>query len=346
MKILYGVQGTGNGHITRARAMQKAFAKTSFSVDYLFSGRNQQDYFDMQCFGDAQYAKGLTFVVKNGKVQFIQTALKSGLYNFFKEVRSYDASGYDLIITDFEPITARLAKKHNIPVLGLGHQYVFNYEVPQAQGDLIAHFVMKHFAPADDFLAVHWHHFEQKVLPPILEDHDNIQVKTIDNKVVVYLAFENQYKVYQCLSSIKGYQFIIYTPNPIKSNQSHIQFKYPSRKGFIEDLYSCDAVIANAGFELSSEVIKLGKRLLVKPLKNQIEQFSNAMALKSLGYGNVMNRLCQSEIHNFLLQSKHVKVNYPNVADVVVDWIKSGMPVRDDKWYKSVWQNVEVKRAS
>lgn len=36
MKILYGVQGTGNGHIARARAMANAFAAQHCQVDFLF----------------------------------------------------------------------------------------------------------------------------------------------------------------------------------------------------------------------------------------------------------------------------------------------------------------------
>ena len=39
MKILYGVQGTGNGHIARARAMSHAFKEHDVEVDFLFSGR-------------------------------------------------------------------------------------------------------------------------------------------------------------------------------------------------------------------------------------------------------------------------------------------------------------------
>ena len=45
MKILYGVQGTGNGHVTRARALNKYFHHFGIHVDFLFSGREQHRYF-------------------------------------------------------------------------------------------------------------------------------------------------------------------------------------------------------------------------------------------------------------------------------------------------------------
>lgn len=47
MKILFGVQGTGNGHISRARALNKYLKADGISVDYIFSGRERDKYFDM-----------------------------------------------------------------------------------------------------------------------------------------------------------------------------------------------------------------------------------------------------------------------------------------------------------
>ena len=56
MRILYGVQGTGNGHITRARHLAAAFnERDDISVDYLFSGRPKHRYFDMEVFENLQF---------------------------------------------------------------------------------------------------------------------------------------------------------------------------------------------------------------------------------------------------------------------------------------------------
>ncbi|MCO6547308.1 MAG: hypothetical protein J6583_05980, partial [Gilliamella sp.] len=52
MKILFGVQGTGNGHVSRCRTLAKALKKAGADVVYIFSGRDPKDYFDMQVFGD------------------------------------------------------------------------------------------------------------------------------------------------------------------------------------------------------------------------------------------------------------------------------------------------------
>ena len=111
MKILYGVQATGNGHITRARVMCEALKKAGVEVDWMFSGRELDQYFDMECFGDFQRFKGLTFAIEKGQISYIKTAFKNNLWQFYKDVNALDLSGYDLVINDFEPISAWAAKK-------------------------------------------------------------------------------------------------------------------------------------------------------------------------------------------------------------------------------------------
>ena len=73
MRILYGVQATGNGHITRGRTMAKRLRQSSIQVDYLFSGRDRNKLFSMEPFGDYQCFTGLMFVTIKGKLLFFET---------------------------------------------------------------------------------------------------------------------------------------------------------------------------------------------------------------------------------------------------------------------------------
>ena len=106
MKILYGVQGTGNGHLSRARAMAKAFTDSDLEVDYLFSGRPRERFFDMEPFGNFALRQGLTFVNVDGRVDYLRTVLQNNYLCFVRDVFALDLSSYDLVLTDFEPITA------------------------------------------------------------------------------------------------------------------------------------------------------------------------------------------------------------------------------------------------
>ena len=149
MKILYGIQGTGNGHITRARVMARAFAnQDDVQVDYLFSGREEDKYFDMEIFDDYQTRQGLTFIHKNGSISQWQTVKAACPLQFIKDVRGLDLSEYDLILNDFEPISAWAAHLQNVPSISISHQAAFMHSVPKSGQKLLDKIVMKYFAPA------------------------------------------------------------------------------------------------------------------------------------------------------------------------------------------------------
>ena len=88
------------------------------------------------------------------------------------------------------------------------------------------------------------------------------------------------------------------------------------------DLATSQGVICNAGFELASEAIQLGKKLLVKPLLGQMEQLSNAKALEDLELGMTMDTLDPRTVKNWLDNFQAKQVIYPNVAEAIVDWLQ------------------------
>jgi len=341
MKILYGVQGTGNGHITRARVMSHALNQVGIDVDYLFSGRTECAYFDMQCFNKPTVRRGLTFTLANGEIKYLKTLFKNNLWQFLKEVKNCDVSAYDCILCDFEPITAWAAKQLNIPVIGIGHQYVFDLPVPQQKPSWLAQQILHHFAPTQHIAPLHWHHFNSPILPPIINTvhHESVSNK---NHILVYLPFENQLQIAHALSQFPNHQFIIYGNDKPNTSYTNIRFKTLSTQGFKQDLMSCDSVIANAGFELSSEAMSLGKKLLVRPLKGQTEQHSNALAIQHLNYGHVTSEFNIPSITQFLNSKHHVTIHFPDVALYLAEWIKAGFPSRTASWYKQVWEQVVV----
>jgi uncharacterized protein (TIGR00661 family) len=346
MKIFYGVQGTGNGHITRAREMAKALAEAGVEVTYMFSGRDAANYFDMEIFNDYQVRKGLTFHTENGDVSYLKTAFDTRPIGFIKEVKTLDLKDYDLVLCDFEPVTAWATKFKKQKSLGIGHQYAFNYAIPHDGDDFIAKRVMKYFAPTHRSIGLHWHHFGQPILPPIIAPLPRVLPHYSANKIVVYLPFENAKEVVKLLAPFKEYDFFIYTPADIGSPPDHIKIRPLSRDGFQHDLQDCASIISNAGFELISEALQLGKKILVKPLHSQLEQISNAAALKQLGYGRIMNDLDARVVSDWLSNPHRVRVTYPNVAKILVNWMLNGMPPIDDDFLEACWSNVNVYRWS
>lgn len=341
MKIFYGVQGTGNGHITRARVMAKELNLAGMDVTFQFTGRPADKYFDMDVFNHYQLRTGLTFNTHKGQVSYLKTALDVKPVTFIKDIRSLDLSGYDLVITDFEPVTAWAARSQKKNVLGIGHQYAFNHKIPREGSDPIANQVMKYFAPASIGIGLHWHHFGQPILPPIIETPEAPK-SIIKNKIIVYLPFEDQNEVIKTLSPFENFEFHIYSPDVVSSKSDHITCNPLSRHKFQQDLYDCSGIISNAGFELASEALQLGKKILAKPLHSQMEQISNAAALKELGYGHTMDNMDISVIEHWLHDNNAVHITYPNVAKEIVQWIQSGMSEMDADFIENIWNRVDV----
>lgn len=341
MKIFYGVQGTGNGHITRARVMAKELYAAGIDVNFQFTGRPADKYFDMDIFNGYQLRTGLTFNTEKGHVSYFKTARDAKPITFIKDVSALDLSSYDLVISDFEPVTAWAAKKQKKAVLGIGHQYAFNHKIPREGADPIASRILKYFAPADIGVGLHWHHFGQPILPPVI-DTPATPKTVIRNKIIVYLPFEDQHEVIRLLSPFKDFEFHIYAPETVPLTAGHIRCNPLSRDGFQKDLYDCYGIISNAGFELASESLQLGKKILAKPLHAQMEQISNAAALQQLGYGHVMNELDGTVIEHWLHDRHAVQITYPNVAKVLVQWIQDGMPEMTADFIENIWNTVEV----
>ncbi|MCB1985542.1 MAG: glycosyltransferase [Burkholderiales bacterium] len=342
MKVFYGIQGTGNGHITRGRIMARELRDADIAVTYLLTGRPKDQFFDMEIFNDHHWCEGLTFSVRNGKINHIKTVLKSSPFRLIKDIRQLDLSDYDLVISDFEPVTAWAARRQQKKTIGVSHQDAFRYKIPRAGSDPLAETVMKNFAPVDIGIGLHWHHFDQPILPPVIATHD-VPQQIQKNKIVVYLPFENQHELIGLLASFKAFEFYIYSPDlALTSHYSHLHCRPLSLHGFQKDLYDCSGIISNAGFELASEALYLGKKILVKPLHAQMEQTSNAAALVELGYGQMMEKVDQGIIEQWLHNTKAVRINYPNTARYLVQWIKNGMPPIDQGWCKQVWSDVTV----
>lgn len=344
MKVLYGVQATGNGHITRARVIAPILRRHGADVRFLFTGRSWDHLFDMEVFGDFEWRRGLTFATHAGHVQYIRTALHNDLVGFAKDVRNLDLSPYDLVITDFEPVTAWAAKLKGVPSVGIGHQYAFRYAIPRTGDDILARTVLKYFAPATVALGLHWHHFEQPILPPIIETPDEPE-RTLADKIVVYLPFEEIDAIVRLLRRFDEFQFFVYSAEPCAKKPDHIHVRQLARDAFQQDLRDCGGVICNAGFELASEALQMGKKLLVKPLRAQMEQLSNALALEQIQLGAVMPELDEASVSYWLRNGIAHRVVYPNVAEAVVDWLLSGSRHLDSGWVRSIWDRVAYEAA-
>jgi uncharacterized protein (TIGR00661 family) len=322
MKILFGVQGTGNGHVSRCRTLAKALKKAGADVDYIFSGRDPKDYFDMEAFGNYRTFRGVTFATQNGKINFRKTVQRIRAFRLIKDVYELDLSKYDCIISDFEPVSAWAAHHQDRNCLGISNQAVCEYLKPKEYG-LVANVIMKYYAPVTEPIGLHWFHFGHKLLPPMIDSFQDIPSE--DGKIVVYLPFESIDEVINMLKPFNNYQFICFHPE-IKQVTSYgnVSLKPLGRDSFTNELISCSGIISNTGFALISEALALGKKILTKPVSGQFEQIYNAQCLQSLDMATVMENLNGIKLKYWLDLPSPKPIIYPDVATALANWIVAG----------------------
>lgn len=323
MRILYGIQATGNGHISRSREIVSKLKAIGHEVSVIFSGRDPNLLKEVEIFKPYVAFQGLTFYTSKGRVEYLKTLSQLNIIRIFKDIFSYKATDFDLVITDFEPISAGIAKWNKILSIGISHQYAFCHKVPLVPGKRLSYAVLKNFALADYLIGLHWYHFDQPILPPIIPDYLEQNCKEVPRKVLVYLPFEAPEDIQRLLTPLDNYQFHIYNSKPLTENPGHLHYHSHSRQAFLKSLVESEAVICNAGFQLCSEALHLGKRLLIKPLLQQIEQESNALTLSHLNLAEIIEEFDKDVIQEWLQKDlKRPPVfNYPNVAQYLAEWI-------------------------
>src|ERR1043165_3418875 len=119
MKILYAIQGTGNGHISRARSIIPALQKKG-ELDILISGMQV----DVSLDHPVKYrCQGLGFIFgRKGGIDMMATYRKNKLRRFKREIKELPVEHYDLVISDFEPVSAWACLQKGKPCIGLSHQ--------------------------------------------------------------------------------------------------------------------------------------------------------------------------------------------------------------------------------
>ncbi|MGL5739815.1 MAG: MJ1255/VC2487 family glycosyltransferase [Plesiomonas shigelloides] len=340
MKLLYGIQGTGNGHLSRARELVPALRAQGIRVDVLCSGRAADAYFDMQVFGAYQVRRGLSFITRAGRVDMLQTWQHNRLREFMRDVRALDVGSYDAVLSDFEPVSAWAARRAGVPSLSVSHQAAFLAPIPTEGDNAFNRLLMRQFAPVQHSVGLHWFHYNHPILPPIIATRCTDAV-TDNGRVLVYLPFESLSDISAWLQQCPQTAFDCFHPE-VKSEIviKNIRLKPLSLHGFRRALTACHGVIANAGFELPSEAMVLGKKLLLKPLYGQFEQQSNVLALELLGLATRLFTLDTPSLLRWLASPAAGRVCFPDVAQAVAAWVAEGHWDFPARLSQQLWQAV------
>lgn len=343
MRILIGVQGTGNGHISRCAALAEALQRYSIDVDYLVSGRERAALFDMQMFGDFAWRQGLTFAVKDGRLALLETLQRNRWRTFWNDVNGLDLSAYDLVVSDFEPVTAWAGRQQQQRVIGIGRQFAFFERLASLPVRASQRQLLRWFAPVSDAVGMHWLADSPNILPPVIHHRAGDPAAVNEQQIIVYLPFEPLAAVHRLLETFSDYQFHIFHPQAERKSVNHLHYYAPSRQEFATVFASSNGVISNAGFETASEALAAGKKLLVRPLAGQFEQMANASCLAEQRLATVMSELDTGVVQNWLQQGRAKKFHWPHVADHIAQWLASGAEQPIHELSQQVWRQCEFE---
>lgn len=325
MKILYAVQATGNGHLSRATEVIP-FLKNQGEVDVFVSG-TQSDI--ALPFPISSKKHGLSFVFgKDGTINF------SGTLKIFKPTRliwdivKTKLDAYDLIINDFEPVTAWACKLRGRNSISMSHQSSFNSDLAPRppERSLLSEKVLKYYAPASQYLGLHFQAYDEHITTPIIRRGIRSLIPTSEDHIAVYLPAYCDSILMDTFSKVKETQFTIFSRNCITPYQNQNIKVYPVGISQWEKYFaSASGVIMGAGFEGPSEALFMGKKLMVIPMINQYEQVCNSIALKHMGI-HVVNRITSSfpdTIRYWLKYGEAIKINFPDHTSDLVSRVVS-----------------------
>jgi uncharacterized protein (TIGR00661 family) len=326
--ILYGVNGEGAGHSTRAREVLTHLVAQGHTVHVASFDRGLQNLKDSF---DAIEIYGFRFAYVNNRVRYKRTIAKNlvtvphASKSLAQLNELVDRRKIDLVITDFEPLTCHVGHKHHLPVISIDNQHCLTNAVVsyprQYRGDAAAaKLVTRLMTPrANAYLVISFFNAPIRkpntfLFPPLLRQQVVDATPTESEHVLVYVTSPAP-RLSKLLASIRC-RFVAYGFGR-EERDANITYKKPSLEGFFTDLVSARAVIANSGFSLVTEALHLAKPYLAVPVSHQFEQIFNAYWLQKSGFGAYWDDLNKERVESFLY-------NLPPYRESLADYPRQG----------------------
>jgi uncharacterized protein (TIGR00661 family) len=326
--ILYGVNGEGAGHSTRAKEVLTHLQKQGHTLHVASFDRGMRNLSDQF---EVTEVFGFRIAYVNNRVRYKRTLAKN-LLTMREAAKSVHQLKHlmstwkiDLVITDFEPLSCHVGHRMGLPVISIDNQHcltnaVVSYPRQYQRDAAAAKLVTKLMTPhADAYLVISFFTAPVKkrntfLFPPLLRQEILEATPTQGEHVLVYVTAPAP-ALAKTLSGVRE-QFIAYGFGR-DGTEGNIIYKKPSLDGFMRDLTSAKAIVANSGFSLVTEALHLAKPYLAVPVDHQFEQIFNAYWLQKMGYGAYWEDLNKERVESFLY-------NLPLYREKLADYPRPG----------------------
>ncbi|MEI6880441.1 MAG: glycosyltransferase family protein [Bacteroidota bacterium] len=320
MKILYAIQGTGNGHVSRAREIVPIMMKYA-DVDVLISGIQSE----VQLQFPIQYKKhGMSFIFgTHGGVSYSKTLNSLKPLTLLKDIQHFPVKSYDIVINDFEPLTAWACKLRGKDCLGLSHQASFlSTKTPRPiKKDWFAEAILRNYAPVTKKIGFHFKPYDTFINTPVIRKEIRQLNPSQGEHYTVYLPAYGDEILISELTKLKDVKWEVFSKHSTFCyKRSNVFIKPINNEGFLKSLEKSRGLLTNGGFEGPSEALFLGKKVMAIPMTNQYEQQCNALALLDVG-GSMVKKIdanFNSSLHRWINETSEVNVHFPDKTEAII----------------------------
>lgn len=320
MKILFGVQGTGNGHIQRDIEIIEHLQSFG-EVEILLSGSESELVLPYPI----TYKKfGFSFVSQAGTVDFFNSLKNLKIKRLAYDIKTLPLKNYDIIVSDYEPITGWASYFQKKFCVGLSNQVsFFSPHVPRPKRkNVFIEYIIKHFVPSSHRIGFHYESYDDFIETPIIPNVLRTRATSDEGHMCVYLPAYQPLYLKEFFLKIPEIQWHIFSKKIIKPIVEKNVTIEPIGSQYISKILSAHGVISAAGFQATSEALFLGKKLLVVPHLWHYEQECNAAALSKMGIKiTKIDTHFTESIRDWLYNEPIIKINYPDNAKRIAEKI-------------------------
>ncbi|RCH54633.1 glycosyl transferase [Mucilaginibacter hurinus] len=323
MKILFGIQGTGNGHISRAREIVPLLQQYG-EVDLLISGTEAE----VSLSQPLKYRfHGFSFIFgKNGGVDKWATYKTMNLRRLWRDIHHLPVGDYDIVINDFEPVSAWACKVQKVPSVSLSHQCSFiSANTPRPPEWNYAEWLFKYYSPTTHHVGFHFERYDDFIHTPVIRSEiRNLETSNKGHYTVYLPAYQDKTLLkYLSKTGVEWHIFSKRQKTPYR--EGNVQIFPVNNEAFNNSLASCEGLLTGGGFEGPAEALFLQKKVMMIPMRGQFEQQCNALAASKLGVTvvNAIDGNFITQLNNWVNMSNTIKVDFPDeTARIVDDLIK------------------------
>jgi uncharacterized protein (TIGR00661 family) len=306
--------------VSRAREIIPALQQYG-DVDILISGTQA----DVKLPFPLTYSfKGMSFVFgKKGGIDLPATWLQLSTRSMMKDIASLPVEDYNLVINDFEPVSAWACQQKKVPCISLSHQCaVLNKHAPKPKKkDFVGKTVLKFYAPCSHSYGFHFASYDDHIFTPVIRSEVRSQAVENRGHYTVYLPAYEDARIINALRHFEQLNWQVFSKHTSRSYVNGNVFVKPIQNdAFLQSMASCEGILCGAGFEAPAEALFLKKKIAVIPMKNQYEQSCNAAALKQMGVP-VLKGIKQKHmdaLSEWIQSKRRINVNYPDMTDELI----------------------------